>query len=127
MLDRSLAAALLAGAAITIASGAAAAPAQKAQSPPFSGADRTGRQLDRLCGSRGAAEVRTCTAYLLGAADTMSAFGAGGHKAGLCNPQYQPGELPQVFLSWSREHPALLRLDMLVSVSLSLGEKWPCP
>jgi len=67
-----------------------------------------------------------CSAYLLGVADTLTAFGKGGEKGGLCGASYAIEDLPEVFLTWIQANPQLLELDMLASVSLALRQTWPC-
>lgn len=87
--------------------------------------ERTNAALLRTCqgGAEGAA---WCEAYLLGVADAMAAFGAGGHKAGLCGPDYRAEELDDLYVGWARENPGFMDLDMLLGVHFALRERWPC-
>jgi hypothetical protein len=62
----------------------------------------------------------------MGVADTLTAFGEGGHKGGLCGASYAIEDLGEVFLTWMREHPQFLDLDMLAGASLALRRRWPC-
>lgn len=48
-----------------------------------------------------------CWAYLIGVADTMTVFGKGGHKAGICGVSYDVERLQQVFTTWAQQHPEL--------------------
>jgi len=67
-----------------------------------------------------------CSAYLLGVADTLTAYGEGGDKGGLCGVSYEIEDLPRVFLTWMQANPKFLELDMLAGVSLALRQAWPC-
>jgi hypothetical protein len=67
-----------------------------------------------------------CSAYLMGVADTLTAFGSGGHKGGICNVDYTIEQLAEVFLTWARANEALLDFDMLAGASLAFRQRWPC-
>lgn len=90
------------------------------------GQDRSGRHLVRLCETEETTAANWCAAYLMGLADTLTAFGKGGHKGGLCGAEYQIGDLSKIFLTWMRRQPDLMDLDMLAGASLSLRSRWPC-
>jgi hypothetical protein len=62
----------------------------------------------------------------MGVADTLSAFGDGGYKGGLCNVDYTIEQLSETFLTWARAHDAMLQLDMLAGVTLAFQQRWPC-
>ncbi|MBA3520273.1 MAG: hypothetical protein H0T75_22140 [Rhizobiales bacterium] len=87
---------------------------------------RSGHGLVRACEAEQAAAASWCAAYLMGIADTLTAFGEGGHKGGLCGAAYQIEDLGETFLTWMRKHPQFLDLDMLAGASLALRERWPC-
>jgi hypothetical protein len=88
--------------------------------------DRTTRSLEAVCRAEQGAASGWCSAYLLGVADTLTAFGDGGDKGGLCNADYTIEQLPETFLTWAQAHTALLQLDTLAGASLAFREKWPC-
>lgn len=88
--------------------------------------DRPARNLVRTCEAEQAAATGWCSAYLMGVADTLTAFGAGGNKGGLCGASYTIEDLGEVFLTWMRANPQFLDLDMLAGVSLALRQTWPC-
>lgn len=72
------------------------------------------------------ASLTFCQAYLAGAADQMVAFGAGGHKAGICPTHYTAEALRTIFVDWINKHPELLKIDMAATANLALRSKWPC-
>lgn len=88
--------------------------------------DRTTRSLEAVCIAEQGEASGWCSAYLIGVADTLTAFGDGGHKGGICNADYAIEQLSEIFLTWTRIHEALLWLDMLAGASLAFREKWPC-
>ncbi len=55
--------------------------------------------LVQICKAEDAASG-WCSAYLLGVADTLIAFGEEEEKGGLCGASYAIGDLPGVFLTW---------------------------
>ncbi|MGX9983185.1 Rap1a/Tai family immunity protein [Methylobacterium fujisawaense] len=67
-----------------------------------------------------------CSAYLMGVADTLTAFGNGGDRGGLCNVDYSIEQLSETFLTWARAHDAMLQLDMLAGVTIAFRRRWPC-
>jgi hypothetical protein len=67
-----------------------------------------------------------CSAYLMGIADTLAAFGDGGNGGGVCKANYTIDQLPEIFLTWARAHDAMLQLDMLAGVTLAFRQRWPC-
>ncbi len=87
---------------------------------------RSAGNLVQICRAEEGAASGWCSAYLLGVADTLSAFGAGGHKGGLCGAAYAVEDLPKVFLTWMQANPQFLELDMLAGLSLALRQAWPC-
>ena len=89
------------------------------------GMKRSARNLVQACEAEQAA-TSWCAAYLMGVADTLTAFGEGGHKGGLCGASYAIEDLGEIFLTWIREHPQFLDLDMLAGASLALRGRWPC-
>lgn len=88
--------------------------------------NRSARSLVQTCKAEQAAASGWCSAYLLGVADTLTAFGAGGHKGGLCGADYAIEDLPRVFLTWAQANPQFLNFDMLATASLALRQTWPC-
>lgn len=86
---------------------------------------RSARNLVQACETE-LAPTSWCAAYLMGVADTLTAFGEGGHKSGLCGASYTIEDLGDIFLTWMRDHPQFLELDMLAGASLALREQWPC-
>jgi hypothetical protein len=90
------------------------------------GDSRSGKELLQACQAGQGAPISWCAAYLMGVADTLTAFGQGGHKGGLCGATYQIDDLTEIFLTWMREHPQYLSMDMLAGASLALREQWPC-
>ena len=87
---------------------------------------RSGHNLVQACETELPAPTSWCAAYLMGVADTLTAFGKGGHKGGLCGASYSIEDLGEIFLTWMRDHPQFLKLDMLAGASLALRERWPC-
>lgn len=67
-----------------------------------------------------------CGAYLMGVADTLTAFGNGGSASGICSPDYTIEELVETFLTWGRSNDTLLGVDMLAGASLAFRRRWPC-
>ena len=97
-------------------------------SPPSARAaeGRSARALIQACEAEQEAATSWCSAYLMGVADALTAFGAGGHKGGMCGASYTIEDLGKMFLTWTRANPQLLDLDMLAGVSLALRQTWPC-
>lgn len=87
---------------------------------------RSGQGLVQACQADQGAPTSWCAAYLMGIADTLTAFGQGGHKGGLCGATYQINDLTEIFLTWIHKHPQFLEMDMLAGASLALRERWPC-
>lgn len=87
---------------------------------------RSARTLIQTCEAEQGVATSWCSAYLLGVADTLTGFGAGGHKGGLCGASYAIEDLAKVFLTWARANSQLLDLDMFVGASLALRRTWPC-
>ncbi|ACA20426.1 hypothetical protein M446_6156 [Methylobacterium sp. 4-46] len=50
--------------------------------------DRTTRSLEAVCRAEQGAASGWCGAYLIGVADTLTAFGDGGDEGDLCNADY---------------------------------------
>jgi hypothetical protein len=67
-----------------------------------------------------------CSAYLIGVADTLAAFGDGGNTGGICKADYVIDQLPEIFLTWVRSNPPLRNIDMLAGASLAFRTTWPC-
>lgn len=67
-----------------------------------------------------------CSAYLMGVADTLAAFGNGGNRAGICRADYTIEQLAETFLTWSRANDSLLGIDMLAGASLAFRQRWSC-
>lgn len=88
--------------------------------------NRSARRLVQVCEAEQATATGWCAAYLMGVADTLTAFGQGGHKGGLCGATYAIEDLGEIFLTWMRAHPQFLNLDMLAGASLALRGRWPC-
>lgn len=88
--------------------------------------DRSLLALYHACQAQAEEPGSFCKGYLSGAADTLTAFGAGGHKAGLCAPSYNPAELQRIFMAWVPEHKELWELDMFAGVQAAFQEQWPC-
>lgn len=88
--------------------------------------DRTTRSLEASCLAEQGAPAGWCSAYLIGVADTLTAFGDGGNRGGICKSDYTVDQLPEIFLTWVRSHEAFRDLDMLAGVSLAFRTKWPC-
>ena len=88
--------------------------------------DRSGRFLVNTCTSGEVVQANWCAAYLAGLGDALNAFGKGGNKGGLCDPEYQVGDLSDIYLKWIRNNPEMMDLDMLAGASLSLRSRWPC-
>jgi len=109
---------------------AEARPASTEQATPKGGpadvTDRTTRSLAAACLVEQRAASGWFSAYLMGVADTLSAFGDGGVKGGLCNVNYSIEQLSETFLTWARGHDAMLQLDMLAGVTLAFRQRWPC-
>lgn len=88
--------------------------------------DRSVHSLYHVCQAETDQPTSFCKAYLMGVADTLSAFGAGGHKAGLCAATYDPRALERIYLAWVPQHRELWDLDMFAGVQAALRERWPC-
>lgn len=88
--------------------------------------DRSVLTLYRACQADPDNPASFCRGYLIGVADTLSTFGSGGHKAGLCAPRYNGATLERLFLDWVPEHRDLWEVDMFVSVQAAFREQWPC-
>ena len=88
--------------------------------------DRTTRSLEAACLAEKSAASGWCSAYLMGVADTLGAFGSGGNKDGICPGDYSIELLPEVFLTWVRANEAIRDLDMLAGADLAFRQKWPC-
>lgn len=67
-----------------------------------------------------------CSAYLIGVADTLAAFGEGGNKGGICKADYVVDQLPEIFLTWVRGNAMVRNFDMLAGVTLAFRTRWPC-
>jgi hypothetical protein len=100
---------------------------------PGSGPDRSvdirGRKTADLyaaCLAEQGAASGWCSAYLIGVADTLAAFGDGGNKGGICRADYAIDQLPEIFLTWVRKNPPLRNIDMLAGASLAFRTTWPC-
>ncbi|GEL42889.1 MULTISPECIES: Rap1a/Tai family immunity protein [Methylobacteriaceae] len=127
---------LLAG--LSCASALTAAPARGATSavvpaeapaPDAEAVDVTSRRtrdLRAACLAEQGAASGWCSAYLMGVADTLAAFGTGGHKGGICDAEYTIETLAETFLTWSRANDGLLGVDMLAGASLAFRQRWPC-
>ncbi|MGH1574265.1 Rap1a/Tai family immunity protein [Methylobacterium sp. P31] len=106
-------------------------PASIQQETPKGGpvdvTDRTTRSLAAACLAEQGEASGWCSAYLLGVADTLTAFGNGGDRGGLCNVDYSIEQLSETFLTWARGHDAMLQLDMLAGATLAFRQRWPCP
>lgn len=88
--------------------------------------DRSTRSLATACLAEQGSPSSWCSAYLIGVADTLTAFGQGGNKNGICADDYSIEQLPEIFLTWTRANAALLGIDMLAGASLAFRRKWPC-
>jgi len=104
---------------VGVIGGGLCAPAQAAEG-------RLAGSLVQTCKAEQGDASGWCSAYLLGAADTLTAFGEGGKKGGLCGASYAIKDLPEVFPTWMQANSQFLELDMLASVSLVLRQTWPC-
>jgi hypothetical protein len=60
---------------------------------------RSGRFLVNTCTSGEVVQANWCAAYLAGLGDALTAFGKDGNKGGLCDPEYQVGDLSDIYLS----------------------------
>ncbi|GAN50860.1 hypothetical protein ME121_4917 [Methylobacterium sp. ME121] len=91
--------------------------------------DVTGRRTQDLylaCLAEQGAASGWCSAYLMGVADTLTAFGNGGDRGGLCNVDYSIEQLSETFLTWARAHDTMLQLDMLAGATIAFRQRWPC-
>jgi hypothetical protein len=88
--------------------------------------DRTTRSLEAACVAEKGAASGWCSAYLMGVADTLTAFGNGGHKGGICEVDYSIEQLSEIFLIWTKANKSLLHLDMLAGASIAFRQTWPC-
>ena len=79
-------------------------------------------------GHRGHGDGGWCAGYLVGVADTLAAFGAGGHPAGLCDARYDGRTLVEAFVRWARASPReeASALPMLAGAVAALRARWPC-
>ncbi|MBP1181641.1 Rap1a/Tai family immunity protein [Methylobacterium sp. PvR107] len=87
---------------------------------------RRTQDLYLACLAEQGAASSWCSAYLMGVADTLTAFGNGGDRGGLCNVDYSIEQLSETFLTWARAHDALLQIDMLAGVTIAFRRRWPC-
>ena len=114
-------------AAVILAMPAGGQPALEPKAPgTVDVRDRTTRSLEAACLAEQASPAGWCSAYLIGVADTLTAFGDGGTRAGVCKADYTIDQLPEIFLTWVRAHGAFRDLDMLAGVSLAFRTRWPC-
>jgi hypothetical protein len=101
-----------------------------AEGPTWQGpVDVTRRRTQDLyaaCLAEQGAASGWCGAYLMGVADTLTAFGNGGSMSGICGPDYTIEELAETFLTWARANEALHGVDMLAGASLAFRRRWPC-
>lgn len=67
-----------------------------------------------------------CDSYIEGAADTLAAFGNGGHPGGICGRGYNKGELTRIFLDWFPENRHVSDSPRLAGVTLALRARYPC-
>lgn len=88
--------------------------------------ERRTADLYRACLAEHGEASGWCSAYLMGVADTLTAFGNGGHRGGLCKVDYSIEQLSETFLTWAQAHEAMLQLDMLAGASLAFRQRWPC-
>ncbi|MEG9524951.1 MAG: hypothetical protein MIL41_04165 [Hyphomicrobiales bacterium] len=88
--------------------------------------DRTTRSLEAACLAEQGEASGWCSAYLIGVADTLAAFGNGGNKGGICRADYIVEQLPEIFLTWVRGNAMVRNLDMLAGASLAFRARWPC-
>lgn len=96
--------------------------ANSAPAPNILG-DRTIENLYNTC-QKDSTATSWCSAYLMGAADTHSAFST--HKAGICGATYKIEDLGPIFMEWVSKHQELKDIDMLAGVNLAFRELWPC-
>ncbi|GJE47024.1 hypothetical protein GOFOIKOB_0043 [Methylobacterium tardum] len=97
--------------------------------PPSASVDireRRSGDLYRVCLAERGEASGWCSAYLMGVADTLAAFGDGGDKAGICAADYTIEALTETYMTWAHANAALLRTDMLAGASLALRQRWPC-
>ena len=100
-----------------------------ALSVPAVSIDIRGRRsgdLYRVCFAERGEASGWCSAYLLGVADTLAAFGAGGDKGGICGADYTIEVLAETFMTWARANDALQHIDMLAGAGLAFRQRWPC-
>ena len=83
---------------------------------------------DADAGHRGHGDGGWCAGYLVGVADTLAAFGAGGHPAGLCGARYDAQTLVGTFVRWARapQQQGFSDLPMLAGAQAALRARWPC-
>lgn len=87
---------------------------------------RRTQDLYQACLAEHGAASGWCGAYLMGIADTLTAFGNGGYAGGICGPDYSIEELVETFLTWGRTNGPLLGVDMLAGATLAFRRRWPC-
>lgn len=87
---------------------------------------RRTQDLYQACLAEQGAASGWCGAYLMGVADTLTAFGNGGSANGICSPDYTIEELVETFLTWGRSNGPLLDVDMLAGATLAFKRRWPC-
>ncbi|MCJ2021916.1 MULTISPECIES: Rap1a/Tai family immunity protein [unclassified Methylobacterium] len=87
---------------------------------------RRAQDLYRACLAEQGAASGWCGAYLMGVADTLTAFGNGGSASGICSPDYTIEDLVETFLTWARANAPLHDVDMLAGASLAFRRRWPC-
>ncbi|MGH1588575.1 hypothetical protein ACRBEV_09700 [Methylobacterium phyllosphaerae] len=61
----------------------------------------------------------------MGIADTLAAFGDGGHKGGICAADYTIEALAETYMTWAHANEALLRTDMLAGAASPSGSAGP--
>jgi hypothetical protein len=84
------------------------------------------QDLYAACLAEQGAASSWCSAYLMGVADTLTAFGNGGDKSGICDADYTIESLAETFLTWARSHERFLQVDMLAGATLAFRQRWPC-
>jgi hypothetical protein len=83
-------------------------------------------QFYKSCQTEGGRVNDRCDSYIEGAADTLAAFGKGGHPAGICGGGYNKGQLSRIFMSWVSRNRQSCELPRLAGVTIALRENYPC-
>lgn len=83
-------------------------------------------QFYQSCRTEGGRVNGRCDSYIEGVADTLAAFGKGGHPGGICGGGYNRGQLSRIFMNWAPRNRESWGLPRLAGVTIALRAHYPC-